>query len=251
MKLHGKVAIVTGAASGIGREIALRLAREGADVVMADINMEKAGKVAEEIQTMGRRAVALEVNVTKKEDADRMARTTVDLFGRIDILVNDAGGSARQRNTVFHESQEEVWDYVISLNLKGTLLCTRAVINHMIQRRTGKIINIGSIDGMSGAPTQADYSAAKGGVIAFTKALAKEVGTYGVNVNCVSPGTIETQAMLSLPDDVRAGRKKLTYLDRLGKPDDVAAMVAFLASDDASFITGQNMPVCGGRNLGV
>jgi len=242
---------VTGAASGIGRAIALKLAKEGAEVVVADIDIENANKVVDEIKTGSRKAIAMKVDVTKSEETDRMAKATLDEFGKIDILVNNAGGSAREKNRLFHESKEEMWDWTINLNLKSTLLCTRAVIEHMIQRRSGKIVNIGSIHGMMGQVKMADYCAVKGAVIAFTKVLAKEVGSYGINVNCVSPGTIATQALLQFADEVVEGRKKLTYLDRLGEPEDVANMVAFLASDEAGFMTGQNIPVCGARNLGV
>jgi len=251
MELEDKVAIVTGGANGIGQAICTRLAREGADIAVADIEMEQASEVANEIKTLGRKAIALRVDVTKSEDTNQMVKKVLDEFGKVDILVNNAGGSARGRNALFCESKEEVWDWVIKLNLKGTLLCTRAVINHMLERRYGKIVNIGSSAGILGQFKMADYSAAKAGVIGFTKALAKEIGQYGINVNCVSPAAILTAAMSQFSEDDVAEKKKLSYLDRLGTPEDIANTIAFLVSDAASYIAGQNIPVMGGRNLGI
>jgi len=251
MTLKDKSAIVTGAGRGIGRAIALKLAEEGADIVIVDIDMENANRVVSEIRTLHREAIAVRADVTKREDVNQMAKTVLDKFGKIDILVNNAGGSARERNALFHESAEEIWDWVIALNLKGTLLCTRAVINHMIQRGSGKIINLGSVSGMIGQYKIVDYCAAKGGVIAFTKALAKEVSPLGINVNCVSPGGIQTAATGWFSEEELVEKKKLSYLKRLGTPDEVANTVAFLASDGSSYITGQNIPICGGRNLGI
>lgn len=251
MKLKDRVTIVTGGANGIGRGIALCVAREGADIVIADIAEKEAEKVVDEIKALGRKAIALKVDVTKGKDTHQMIDDTLKAFGKIDILVNVAGGSARKRNALFHESNPEVWDYVINLNLKGTLLCTRAVINHMIARRSGCIVNIGSVDGIQGsAMLRADYSAAKGGVIAFTKALAKEVSSYGVRVNCVSPGAIDTGGYRSLSKEAQEAILGLHYLNRLGKPEDIGHMVAFLVSDEAGFIIGENYAVAGGLDLG-
>jgi NAD(P)-dependent dehydrogenase (short-subunit alcohol dehydrogenase family) len=252
MKLENRVAIVTGAGSGIGRAIALRLARDGCHVVVNDINLELADKVVAEIKSLSCQAIAVRADVSKSQEVNRMVQTALGGFGRIHILVNNAGGSARQRRSMFHESTEEVWDYVLGINLKGVLNCSRAVINHMIENRSGKIVNIASVAGMVGSSAgMADYSAAKAGIIGFSMALAKEVGSYGINVNCVSPGPIETEPILALPEAVREQWKKSSYLGRLGKPEDVAAVVAFLVSDEAGFITGQNYAVCGARNLGT
>jgi NAD(P)-dependent dehydrogenase (short-subunit alcohol dehydrogenase family) len=250
MKLIDKVCIVTGAASGIGRAIALRLAKEGADILIVDVNLQSAKEVATEIETLNRRAVAIKADVTKGREINQMVDVTWKEFGRFDILINNAGGSAREKKSLFHESTEEVWDYVLSINLKGVLNCCRAVIGQMMKQKSGKIVNIASCAGIVGDAGLADYSAAKAGIIGFTMALAKEVASYGINVNCVSPGPIETPAVLTTHSDVLEHFKKITGLGRLGKPEDVANMVAFLVSDEANFISGQNFPVCGLRNLG-
>ncbi len=251
MELEDKFAIVTGGANGIGRAICIRLAMEGADIAVADIDMEQATEVVHEVEAVGRKGLALRVDVTKSEEINRMVKQVLEDFGKIDILVNNAGGSARKQNVLFKDSKEEVWDWVIKLNLKGTLLCTRAVINHMLERRSGKIVNISSNAGMIGQIKMADYSAAKAGVIGFTKALAKEVSQHGINVNCVSPAAIQTAALGQFSEEDMAEKKKLSYLNRMGRPEDIACTVAFLASDAASYITGQNIPVMGGRNLGI
>ena len=250
MKLEDRVAIVSGAAWGIGQAIALGLAREGADVIVADIDSEQANSVVDEIKAFGREAIAVKVDVSKGQEVELMAKTALDKFGKIDILVNNAGGSARKRSSLFCDSTEEVWDYVLGINLKGVLNCSRAVIRHMMERRSGKIVSIASCAGVVGDPGAVDYSAAKSAIIGFTKALAKEVASYEINVNCVSPGPIETRALSTLPERVTEHLKKLTGLNRMGKPEDIAAMVLFLVSDEASFITGQNYAVCGLRNLG-
>ncbi|MFC1980629.1 SDR family NAD(P)-dependent oxidoreductase [Chloroflexota bacterium] len=251
MNLEGKVAIVTGAASGIGGAIALKLVKEGARVVIADIDIGNANRVLDEIKAIGSKAIAMEVDVTKKQDTDKMAKTTLNEFGEIDILANNAGGSARERRQFFHKSTEDVWDFIIDLNLMGVLNCSRAVINHMMERRYGKIINIASINGMIGSTSgNADYCAAKAGVIGFTKALAKEMGSYGINVNSVSPGYISTRAYAGRNTEELEELKNMVYLGRFGQPEDVANMVAYFASDEASYITGQNIAVCGGRSLG-
>ena len=249
MKVKDKVAIVTGAASGIGRATALRLAKEGAHVVVTDIDLEKAKEVANEIKASGGKAIVMKVDVTKSEDTTRMAESALDEFGRIDILVNVAGGGARARRTLLRDSTEDVENQMLSLNLKGVLNCTRAVIGHMMDRQSGKIVSIASMGGMIGIPKDSVYTAAKAGIIGFTKALAKEVASHGIHVNCVSPGAIETKGMPYL-DEAGERVRKATLLGRLGKPEEVANMVVFLASDEASFITGQNAVVCGGRSIG-
>ena len=246
MKLENRVAIVTGGANGIGRAIILGLVKEGADVVVADIEIEPANEVVNEIRALGRKAIAMKVDVVKSEETKRMAKATLAEFGKIDILVNNAGGSARERRSLFHESKEEVWDYVLGINLKGVLNCTRAVINHMIERRTGKIVSTASTVGIAGDAGLADYSAAKAGIIGFSMALAKEVAGYGINVNCVLPGAILTRALKTFPEIVESRKRSSGKgLRSLGEPEDIAPMVVFLASDEASFISGQNFSVNG------
>lgn len=255
MKIDNKVVIVTGGARGIGRAICLKMAAEGADVVVADIDIEQAGKVVNELKGMGRKAMAVKIDVTKSEEADKMAKTVLDAFGKIDILVNNAGGAgeltSQEKNVRFYESNEKHWDYIITLNLKGVRNCTRAVIEHMIQRRSGSIVNIASLSGVIGTTTRVAYSTAKAGIIGFTKALAKEVAPYGVRVNSVSPGPIATELLLSNPKEYIERNKQGVLLGRLGKPEEVAAMVAFLSSDEAGYIDGQNIMVDGGKLIGA
>ena len=248
MKLENKVAIVTGGANGIGRAIALRLAQEGADVVIPDIDLKGANKVVQEIEAQGRRGLAIKTDVSKSDEVKAMAKTALDKFGKVDILVNNAGGSERERRAPFKDSTEEVWDYVIAINYKGVLNCCRAVINHMIDRRYGKIVSIGSIAGEAGASEgHAAYDGAKGAYISFTKSLAKEVACYDINVNNISCGPIEF-AWPNQPSRIEK-LKQLTGFGRIGKPEDIAATVAFLVSDEANFITGQNLGVCGLSNI--
>jgi 3-oxoacyl-[acyl-carrier protein] reductase len=249
MKLKEKVGIVTGGANGIGQAISLALSREGADVIVTDIDLEGAERVAEEIKSLGRRSLPVRADVTKFQEVVGMAQTALKEFGKIDFLVNNAGGSAREKASLFHQSTPEVWDHVIAINLKGTMNCTRAVIEHMMERGTGKIVNIASDTGLVGYAGFVDYSAAKAGIIGFTRALAKEVASHGIHVNAVAPGPTATRVMLAkLPGDKFAKR---TGLGRLGKPEEIAATVLFLTTQEADFITGQVIPVCGLSNLGV
>lgn len=246
-----KIAVVTGAGAGIGRAISLRLARDGADVVVTDINLEATKEVANEIQALKRKALPMKLDVMNNSEVKKAFEDIIQKFGAINILVNNAGGSARERKSLFHESDEEIWDYVINLNLKSVLNCCRAAIGPMIKQRSGKIVNIASVSGILGHKKLADYSAAKAGVIGFTMALAKEVVSYGINVNCVSPGPIETPGVLKGHSQAdRDEIKEATGYERFGKPEDIASMVAFLTGDESGFITGQNFPVCGLRNLG-
>jgi NAD(P)-dependent dehydrogenase (short-subunit alcohol dehydrogenase family) len=247
-----KIAIVTGAGSGIGKAIALRLAKDGNDVVVADVDLEGARQTATGIEALGRRAQTLRTDVTKSGEVNEMVKAALKEFRRIDILVNNAGGSAGKRQALFHQLTEEAWDYVMALNLKGVFNCCRAVIGTMMEQRSGKIINIGSVSGLIGHAGMVDYSTAKAGVVGFTMALAKEAAAYGINVNCVSPGPIETPGVLQRQSPEGIERvKKSTGLGRFGRPEEIAAMVSFLASNEADFITGQTVAVCGIRNLGA
>jgi NAD(P)-dependent dehydrogenase (short-subunit alcohol dehydrogenase family) len=244
MKLSQKTAIVTGAGGSIGRAIALKLAAEGAAVAPVDIDLETARQTADAIRAAGGQAMAVAVDLRNREEIRSMAAGVLEEFGQIDILVNSVGGSAREDNALFHKSREEVIDWVLDVNLKGPLFCIRAVIEHMIERRTGKIVNIGSIVGVQGLECLVDYSAAKGGIIAMTKSLAKEVAPYGINVNCVSPGVVPR----GTPSE--ADMRK-SYLGRACTPDEVAELVLFLTTSSADAIVGQNYIIDGGRSLGM
>lgn len=248
-RFKDKVGIVTGGASGIARATSYLLASEGGKVVIADINIAGANKVADEIKARGFEAIAIKVDVTSLDDANQMANFTLDRFGHIDILANIAGGAIPEKIGPFAQSQKEVWDRILALNLYGPFNCCRAVLNHMIERRYGKIVNVASVAGLLGQANTADYAAAKGGVIAFTKSLAKELAPYGINVNCVSPSLIGTERVLSMPKEFLEKQLKTIHLHRFGKPEEVANVLVFLASDEASFVTGANYVVDGGITL--
>ena len=245
--LSKNTAIVTGGGTGIGRAIAIALAERGADVVVAGRTQETLDDTVKLIDKNGGKGLAIVTDVTKADQVKRMVDDTIGRFAKVDILVNNAGGSTRDERTLFHESEEETWDYVLDLNIKGTFHCTRAVINGMIERGSGKIVSISSVSGMVGTSEMVDYSAAKAGIIGFTMALAKEVAPYGINVNCISPGEIKTQWIM---EERLEEHKRLMGLGRIGKPEEIAAMVVFLVSSEAAFITGQNHAVCGLWNIG-
>ncbi len=245
MKLKDQVAIVTGGAGSIGGAICKQLASEGAVVAVADLNEHHARETEKHLQQAGLNAIAVQVDVRDRQSIHQMIKTVLGQCSRIDILVNNAGGSARSECAPFHRSRDEVVQRVLEINLMGTIYCIRAVVDHMVENQFGKIINIGSIVGMQGLPNCADYSAAKGGVIAFTKSIAMELGQHGINVNCVSPGLVPR------PDQDAQAMRKTNYLNAICSPDDVANVVRFLATDQAKFITGQNYVVDGGRSLGL
>lgn len=243
MKLAGKVALVTGGAQGIGKAVALLLARNGADIVVSDINLEKAEETAKEVQALGRKALATKVDVATFGDVEKMVEAILTQFGKVDILVNNAGIA---RDKLILRMTEEDWDAVLNINLKGTFNCTKAVVRHMSKQKSGKIVNIASVVGEMGNAGQGNYAASKAGVIGFTKTIAREFAQRGINVNAIAPGYIETPMTDALPDKVKEELKRLIPMDRLGKPEDVAEAVLFLVSESANYITGQVLNVNGG-----
>ncbi|MEH7353078.1 3-oxoacyl-[acyl-carrier-protein] reductase [Neobacillus drentensis] len=244
MNLTGKAVLVTGASRGIGREIALELARQGANVAVNFSGSEaKANEVVDEIKTLGRDAFSVKCNVANAEEVGEMVKAAIDRFGKLDILVNNAGIT---KDNLLMRMKEEEWDDVININLKGVFLCTKAVTRQMMKQRVGRIINIASIVGVSGNPGQANYVAAKAGVIGLTKTTAKELASRNITVNAIAPGFITTDMTDKLPEEVKAEMLKQIPLGRLGEPKDIAKMTAFLASDDSSYITGQTFHIDGG-----
>jgi len=243
LELTGKVALVTGAAQGIGKAVSLLLARSGADIVVSDINLEKAEETVREIETIGRKAMAIRVDVVSFSDVERMAEAILERFGRIDILVNNAGIA---RDKLILRMTEEDWDAVLDVNLKGTFNCTKAIVRHMSKQRSGRIVNIASVVGEMGNAGQANYSASKAGVIGLTKTVAREFAQRGINVNAIAPGYIETPMTDALSEKAKEELRRLIPMDRLGRPEDVAAAVLFLVSEASSYITGQVLNVNGG-----
>ena len=247
MILQGKVAIVTGAGQGIGQGIANILAREGAKVVIAGLNGEKAKAAADLIKSKGGEAMGYAVDVMNMAKVKAMVETTLKYFKGLHILVNNA--VAPSVNVPFSQSKEEDWDQDLGVGLKGYLICTRAVINHLLQENYGRIINISSSAGKIGSPNLAAYSAAKGAIIAFTKALARELAKTGVTVNSVAPGAVNTPMQDRLSDEFKAYMRSTIPLGRYAEPEEIGEAVAFLASDRASYITGQVYSVDGGRTM--
>lgn len=249
MDLKDKVAIVTGGASGIGRAIAHQFAALGAKVVIADIDLERAKAVVEEITTAGGKALAVETDVSQAAAVEAMVQATLDRFGQIDILVNNAGVGTLSSIV---EMIEEEWDWVINVNLKGTFLCTRAVARWMIENgHKGKIINISSINEQVPLAGEAHYCASKGGVMMFTRAAALELAPYGIHVNAIAPGMTETaltEEITQIPE-LRAAHLKQIPLGRFGQPEDVAKAAAFLASEWSDWVTGHTLYADGGMHL--
>ncbi len=243
--LTGRVAIVTGASRGIGRAIALRLAAAGARVV-AGARADHAEPVAGAIAAAGGTAVAVTLDVTEPASVTGVARTALDRFGRIDVLVNNAG---IVRDQLLLRMKPEDWDAVIATNLTAAFACCRAVLRPMVKQRSGRIVNVGSVVGQSGNPGQANYAASKAGLVGFTRSLALEVASRGITANVVAPGMIETDMTAALDERARETLHDRIPMGRLGAPDDVAGAVCFLASDEASYITGQVVSVNGGMYL--
>jgi 2-hydroxycyclohexanecarboxyl-CoA dehydrogenase len=244
--LTGRVAMVTGAARGIGLAIASRLAEEGAKIAIADINGDGAAHAAERI---GGAAMGVRVDVTDTASIAAGIAAVVERLGTIDVLVNNAGWDKVEP---FVRSEEATWDTVIAINLKGPIACTRAVLDSMIERRSGKIVSISSDAGRVGSAGEAVYAGAKAGIIGFSKTLARELARYGINVNVVCPGPTNTalfHEMAGGNEKLASSLKQAIPLGRLGEPEDLASAVAFLASDDASFVTGQTLSVSGGLTM--
>jgi len=247
MEFKGKAAIVTGGARGIGRQIALTLAGSGADIVLVDVlPLPEIEATAKEMEAKGVRALALQADVSNLEQMNAAADKTAEALGNVHILVNNAGVT---RDNLALRMTDQEWDIVINVNLKGTFVCTKAAIRHMIKQRAGKIVNVASIVGVMGNAGQANYSASKAGIIGFTKSMAKELAGRNINVNAVAPGFIATAMTDKLKDDVKAQMLAEIPLKRFGTVDDVARAVRFLCSEDSSYITGHVIHVTGGMGM--
>ncbi len=243
MLLKDKVAIVTGGARGIGRQIALSFAKEGADIALCDVNAEALAVAQQEIEIIGRKAVTGVIDVTKSDQVESFVQKTLDKFGKIDILVNNAGIT---KDGLLVRMSESDWDAVIAVNLKGAFNCTKAVSKIMMKQRDGRIVNMASIIGIVGNAGQANYAASKGGLIALTKTIAKELASRNVRANALAPGFIQTEMTAKLSDNVKSEMLKFVPLGKFGTVQDVANLALFLASDNSSYITGQIIQVDGG-----
>jgi 3-oxoacyl-[acyl-carrier protein] reductase len=243
MKLKGKVALVTGASRGIGKEIALTLAREGSNVVIWDLNVELGKEVTEQIKKLGSKALFFRVDISNFEQVSNAVKTAAEEFGGIYILVNNAGIT---KDTLIIRMKEEDWNRVIAVNLNGVFNCTKEVIPVMMKKRWGRIINITSVIGIIGNKGQANYAASKAGIIGFTKSIAKEVASRNITCNAIAPGYIETDMTSGLSESVKEAYIKSIPLARAGTTSDVANLVLFLAQDESSYITGQVINVDGG-----
>lgn len=249
-RLQDRVAIITGGAKGIGKATALKMAHEGALVIVLDILSEEASRVADELNSLGAKARAMTADVSKRNEVDQMVEQTLKQFGKVDILVNNAG---IVRPALLEDVQEEDWDRVVSVNLKGTFFCTQAVLPTMKKNKYGKIVNIGSRASL-GKSDRTVYAATKAGLIGVTRTWALELAPHNINVNYVGPGPIATELFKSVNPEGSEKTKAIISaipLQRMGQPQDVANLISFLASDEASFITGQAIFICGGITVGL
>ncbi len=247
MMLNGRIAVVTGAARGIGKAIVLELAAAGATVVINDIgNLDKAEETVREITAAGGRAMVVQADISQAAEVDRLVNTVIQEYGKIDILVNNAGIA---RDNLLMRMKEADWDTVMNINLKSVFLCTKAVSRGMLKQRSGAIVNIASVVGIMGNAGQANYAAAKAGIIGFTKSMAKELASRGIRVNAVAPGYIATDMTAMLPEEVKKEFIKGIPLGRIGSAEDVAKAVLFLVSPAASYMTGQTLSVDGGMAM--
>ncbi len=248
MDLSNRVAIVTGSGRGIGAAIALRLAEAGASIVINDIgDMTPAESVAEEISKMGRNCLIVSANISDSGEVNKLVETVIDKYGKVDILVNNAGIT---RDQLIMRMSDDDWDAVLGVNLKSVFLCTRAVLRPMMKQRWGRIVSMASIVGLIGNAGQANYASSKAGIIGLTRSIAKEVGSRGITANAVAPGFIDTLMTQQLTDERKKALADQIVLGYLGTPRDVAEAVAFLASEEARYITGQVLTVDGGISLG-
>ncbi len=243
MRLEGKVSLITGGGRGIGREMGIRFAREGSEVVIWDVALEEALVVGSEIEKLGRSGLVMKVDVSKYGEVSQKMDEVLDAMGRVDVLVNNAGVT---RDGLILRMSEEDWDLVMDVNLKGAFNCTKAVSRSMVKNRWGRIINIASVIGIVGNRGQSNYAASKAGLIGLTKSAAKELASRGITVNAIAPGLIETGMTEELPEKVRDDYVNGIPLGRIGSPQDVANLALFLASDEGSYITGQVVNVDGG-----
>lgn len=246
MRLKEQVALITGSARGIGKEIATTFANEGATVIISDINEELAKATANELNQKGLSSASFSSDVTNLQSVEEMVNKILDKFKRIDILVNNAGIT---KDNLLLRMSEEDWDAVIKVNLKGTFICTKVVSKAMLKAKKGKIISIASIIGITGNVGQANYSASKAGIIGFTKSVAREIASRGITVNAVAPGYIQTDMTAKMNDKARAELLNTIPLKKIGMPSDVAGVCLFLASKEADYITGQTIIVDGGLGI--
>ena len=241
--LDGKVALVTGSARGIGQAIALKLASEGADLILCDLQKEWLDETAQKATAMGRKSACFACDVSNGEQVEAVVKGGVDALGRVDVLVNNAGIT---KDGFLMRMTEQDWDSVLDINLKGTFLFTKAVSRTMMKQRSGAIVNVASIIGLIGNAGQCNYAASKAGAIALTKSAAKELASRGIRANAVAPGFIRTKMTDKLPEDIQKKMLEAIPMSRFGEPEDVAKVVLFLASDASSYMTGQVLSVCGG-----